>query len=173
MVDWDEWLYGTGMPPVQNKFDTTLVEASRSLAKRFVLCACVCCVWPPWVGCFHPFIQWVVYECPLFQPLYSVNCARLSLSVPSQDALHVNTQPYAPVARRWREASDSDLSQFKPEDVKDFDPNQYSIFLADLKSAMPISHAVRVCPGSFARVPMHFCKLYLPGQASPCVVRRL
>jgi leukotriene-A4 hydrolase len=34
-VDWDGWLYGTGLGPVLNKFDTTLADAAIDLARRW------------------------------------------------------------------------------------------------------------------------------------------
>lgn len=35
-VDWDTWLHVAGYPPVENKFDTTLVEAARGLANAYI-----------------------------------------------------------------------------------------------------------------------------------------
>ncbi|KAF9116751.1 Leukotriene A-4 hydrolase [Mortierella sp. AM989] len=34
-VDWDAWLAGTGMPPVENKFDDTLAKACTCLCKKW------------------------------------------------------------------------------------------------------------------------------------------
>ncbi|KAI8972126.1 peptidase family M1-domain-containing protein [Pilobolus umbonatus] len=34
-IDFDEWIYGTGMPPVDPHFDTTLADACFDLAKRW------------------------------------------------------------------------------------------------------------------------------------------
>ena len=35
-IDWDAWLRGTGMPPVDNVFDQSLAEAVIDLKRRWV-----------------------------------------------------------------------------------------------------------------------------------------
>jgi len=36
-IDWDTWYYGEGMPPVQNKFNTTLADQATDLAKLWLV----------------------------------------------------------------------------------------------------------------------------------------
>ncbi|KAG2443497.1 hypothetical protein HXX76_001850 [Chlamydomonas incerta] len=37
-VDWQTWLYGTGMPPVTNSYDTTLAQQAYNLALKWHTC---------------------------------------------------------------------------------------------------------------------------------------
>lgn len=34
-IDWDGWLYGTGLGPVKNQYDTSLADQAIDLAKRY------------------------------------------------------------------------------------------------------------------------------------------
>lgn len=34
-IDWETWLYGQGMPPVENTYDDTLVKMAYQLAEKW------------------------------------------------------------------------------------------------------------------------------------------